>query len=98
MSKALENMTPEERLSQAEILLATAAKTINRNSQAIEQNTADIANLRITVVELVDMFAQNMTVIRQMQAEIQNMQSDIRGMQIENQRILRHLFGESEQS
>lgn len=64
MSKALEDMTPEERLKQTEILLVTAAKTINRNSQAIERNsqaiernTADIANLRTAIVELVDMFS-----------------------------------------
>ena len=41
------------------------------------------------MVETIDMFQQHMNVMRQMQ-------SDIRGIQTENQRILRHLFGEED--
>ncbi len=103
-------MTPEERLKQAEILLATAAKTINRNSEGIEQlritiaemlgtinrnseaiarNSEGIEQLRITTAEVLEMFSQWMRIMQKMQA-------DIRGLQTENQRILRHLFGEQE--
>ena len=42
-------MTPEQRLTQAEKLLETAARYIDRHSQMIEQNQAEINQLRTSI-------------------------------------------------
>jgi hypothetical protein len=110
VTQSFSELTSEQRLQQTEILLATAAEMINqltykqdRNTQAIEQitqqqnlnskaiseNIEGIKNLRLSLAQSIDLFNDSMKVIKQMQSEI-------RGMQTENQRMLRHLFGEDE--
>jgi hypothetical protein len=96
-----QEMTSEQQLKQVEILLATAAKTINRtteqcdrNALATEHNTQSIELLseRVYMVadrvsEISEMFIQSVSIISQMQTEI-------RGLQVENQRILEQMFGD----
>jgi ATP phosphoribosyltransferase len=70
-------MTPEARLSQVEKLLETAARYIDRHSQAIEQNREEIRQLRTSMNEVLQLFSdlaayqrQNQEIIRQNQEEI----------------------------
>ncbi|NEO95446.1 MAG: hypothetical protein F6K56_36765 [Moorea sp. SIO3G5] len=63
-------MTPEERLTQVENLLETAARYINRHSQTIEQNQADITQLRVSLNETLRLFSELATYQRQSQEEI----------------------------
>jgi hypothetical protein len=97
MGESQPETTSEQRLKQTEILLATTAKMINqltykqaRNSEAIAENTEGIKNLSLTVAQTIELFNDSIKVIQQMQSEI-------KGMQTENQRMLRHLFGEDQQ-
>ena len=63
-------MTPEERLTQVENLLETAARYINRHSQTIEQNQAEITQLRVSLNETLKLFSELATYQRQNQEEI----------------------------
>ncbi|NEO37259.1 MAG: V-type ATPase 116kDa subunit family protein [Moorea sp. SIOASIH] len=63
-------MTPEERLTQVENLLETAARYINRHSQTIEQNQAEITQLRVSLNETLRLFSELATYQRQSQEEI----------------------------
>ena len=64
------DMTPEERLTQAEKLLETAAKYIERHSQMIEQNRAEMNQLRGSINDVLQLFSDLATYQRQNQAEI----------------------------
>ena len=97
-----ENLTSEQRLKQIEILLSTAAKTINRttqisdrNAEAIERLSEDSLDLRLSMGRLSEMFTESVGIIRQQQANIEQMQVEVRGLQVENQRILQRVFGEN---
>jgi 3-methyladenine DNA glycosylase AlkC len=94
-----EDMTSEQRLQQIEILLSTAAKTINRtterserNAEAIERLSGEGIELRLAIGRLSEMFAESVGIIRQQQANIEKMQSEIWGLHVENQRILQRVF------
>ncbi|NEN95661.1 MAG: V-type ATPase 116kDa subunit family protein [Moorea sp. SIO3I7] len=63
-------MTPEERLTQVENLLETAARYINRHSQTIEENQAEITQLRVSLNETLRLFSELATYQRQNQEEI----------------------------
>ncbi|NEO03573.1 MAG: V-type ATPase 116kDa subunit family protein [Moorea sp. SIO3I7] len=63
-------MTPEERLTQVENLLETAARYINRHSQTIEENQAEITQLRVSLNETLKLFSELATYQRQNQEEI----------------------------
>jgi Ni2+-binding GTPase involved in maturation of urease and hydrogenase len=96
-------LTPEQRLDQLERILATTIRLTQSNSEAIAHltegtnaNSEAIDRLTHQMAQLSDMFVESVGIIRTMQADIQAMQGEIRGMQTENQRILRHLFGETE--
>jgi aspartate oxidase len=97
-----QDLTPEQRLNQIEILLATAAKNINRttelsnrNAEAIERASEDSLDLRLSIGRLSEMFTESVGIMRKQQVNIEKMQSEIRGLQVENQRILHRVFGEN---
>ncbi|PSB00998.1 hypothetical protein [Merismopedia glauca] len=71
-------MTPEERLTQTEKLLETAARYIDRHSQAIEQNAAQIHQLRASVSDVLQIFCELATYQRQNQVDIRQNQTEIR--------------------
>ncbi len=89
-----QEMTSEQRLKQVEILLSTAAKTINRTTELCDRNAiaVELLSERVYMVadrvsEISEMFIQSVSIISQMQTEI-------RGLQVENQRILEQIFGD----
>ena len=97
-----QDLTPEQRLNQIELLLATAAKNINRttelsnrNAEAIERSSEDSLDLRLSIGRLSEMFTESVGIMRKQQVNIEKMQSEIRGLQVENQRILHRVFGEN---
>jgi aspartate oxidase len=97
-----QDLTPEQRLNQIEILLATAAKNINRttelsnrNAEAIERLSEDSLDLRLSIGRLSEMFTESVGIMRKQQVNIEKMQSEIRGLQVENQRILYRVFEEN---
>jgi hypothetical protein len=77
-------MTPEQRLKQAEILLATAAKAINQNTESIEQ-----INLRM--LELTSMFSELTSIIRHNDQHIRQNQEEIK-------RIWEYLLSQREEN
>ena len=94
-------MTPEQRLDQLERLMATAARNINANTEAIAQLRASQQQTDDHMRRLSDIFVDTIRVIgimqnqfTEMQAEIREIRTDIRGLQRENQRTLDYLFGE----
>lgn len=50
-------MTPEERLTQAEKLLETAARYIDRHSQMLESNAEEISQLRASTIDVLQLFS-----------------------------------------
>lgn len=63
-------MTPEERLTQAEKLLETAARYIDRHSQMLESNAEEISQLRSSMNNVLQLFSELATYQRQNQEEI----------------------------
>jgi len=88
--------TSAQRLNQIEILLATAAKAINRNSENIDRLTERMDRTDVRMVEISEMFIESVGIIRQHQVNIDRMQSEIRGLQVENQRIILRVLGGDE--
>jgi Fic family protein len=85
-------MTPEERLSQTEKLLETAARYIDRHSQAIEQNTTEIRELRASISDVLGLFSELAAYQRQQQEEISLHREEIRANQAEIRRIWEYLL------
>ncbi|MEO0536010.1 MAG: hypothetical protein AAF215_19305 [Cyanobacteria bacterium P01_A01_bin.123] len=71
---------PESRLDRLEALAETTLL-------AIQQQQGQINELREGIGEVVSMFSQQAV-------QVAEMQSEIRGLQVENRRILDHLFGQ----
>jgi hypothetical protein len=95
-------MTPEQRLNQAEQLLETAARYINRHSEILEQNATEMSQLRTSLGNVLDLFSelavyqrQHQAEIRQNQAEIRQNQAEIRQNQAEIRRIWEYLLDQS---
>jgi uncharacterized coiled-coil protein SlyX len=95
--------TSAQRLNQIEILLATAAKAINRNTENIDRLTErmDRSEERMDrtdarFAEISEMFIESVGIIRQHQVNIEKMQSEVRGLQVENQRIILRVLGGDE--
>ncbi len=87
-------LTPEQRLTQIEKILQSAIKLSHSNTEKIEANTEAINaltdrvdRLTIQMATATDMFIDSIGVMKEMQNEI-------KGLQIENRRILDHLFGQ----
>jgi hypothetical protein len=78
-------MTSNGTESRLDRLEALAEKTL----LAIQQQQQQIRELREGIGEVVGMFAQQAEQIAEIQAEV-------RGLQVENRRILDHLFGQDE--
>ncbi len=97
-----------ERLDRIEGIVAATAQTVQANSQAIANLEQAQATAAAERQELREYFLATMRVVSessqaqdaqmQMQTEmlktITEMQSEIRGLQVENRRILDHLFGD----
>ncbi|MFB2835324.1 hypothetical protein [Floridanema evergladense] len=62
--------------------------------QIQEITQSHVSQLAVTMVQFAQNAEADRTQMREMQGQIREIQIDIRGMQTENQRILRHLFGE----
>jgi chromosome segregation ATPase len=86
-SEAIDRLT--ERTEANTQAIGRLTERMDRLTQQTEANSQAIDRLTHQVVQLSDIFVESVGIIRTMQTEI-------RGMQTENQRILRHLFGESE--
>jgi hypothetical protein len=71
-------MTPEERLTQTEKLLETAARYIDRHSHAIEQNAAEISRLRENMDNVLQLFSELAAFQRQSQEQMNRNQEEIR--------------------
>lgn len=87
-------MSDESRLSQIEKLLETSAKMIVRHDKMVERHDQEIADIREQtarnadhLAQLSDMFIESIKVIKEMQ-------NQVRGIQTENQRLMKHLFGD----
>jgi hypothetical protein len=70
-------MTSEERLTQTEKLLETAARYIDRHSQMIAQNEAEINQLRTSMNNVLQLFADLAAYQRQHQEDIRQNQQEI---------------------
>ena len=103
-----QELTPEQRLTQIEKILQSAiqlshsntakidnlTEKVEANTEAIKANSEAIAGLtnradRLTeqISTATDIFIDSIGVMREMQNEI-------KGLQVENRRIMDHLFGE----
>jgi exonuclease VII small subunit len=71
-------MTPEERLTQVEKLLETAARYIDRHSQILETHASEMSQLRASVNDVLQIFSDLATYQRQQQEEIRQNQEEIR--------------------
>lgn len=71
-------MTPEKRLTQAEKLLETPARYIDRHSQMLESNAEEISQLRSSINNILQLFSELATYQRQNQEEIRQNQEEIR--------------------
>ena len=82
------SMTPEQRLNQAEQLLETAARYINRHSEILAQNATEMSQLRTSLGNVLDLFSELAVYQRQQQEAIRQNQEEIR-------RIWEYLLGRS---
>ena len=84
-------MTPTQpdRLDRIEALVESTAKIAQSNAKAIEAAALDRVELRTAIDELARVAGQTLRHMQEMQAEV-------RGLQIENRRILDHLFGQGD--
>jgi predicted nucleic acid-binding Zn-ribbon protein len=73
-----------------------ASEQIQELTQKSSQASEQIIQLTLHMGTLSQLFAENMTVIKNMQSEIKDIQLEVKGLQTENKRILDHLFGESQ--
>jgi ABC-type transporter Mla subunit MlaD len=78
-------MTPEERLTQTEKLLETAARYIDRHSHAIEQNSelirqnaVEISQLKTNMNDVLQLFSELAAFQRQSQEQFNRNQEEIR--------------------
>jgi uncharacterized coiled-coil protein SlyX len=74
-------MASEERLKRVEILLETAAKAINRNTEAIAEHQENINRLNLQMLQLVDLVAELSAFTRQNQEEIRRIWEYLQGQQ-----------------
>ena len=80
-------MSDESRLSQIEKLLETSAKMIVRHDKEIVELRKQTQRNADHLAQLSEMFIESIKVIKEMQ-------SQVRGIQTENQRLMKHLFGD----
>lgn len=111
MANSNENSV-DQRLTEVESQITDIRSRMQTDSQLFGSlqltvaELADIARLHQQALRIVQRDAEAdraqmremQTQIRDMQSEIREILIDIRGIQTENQRILRHLFGERDNS
>lgn len=100
MTQSNEN-TIDQRLTEVENQITDIRSRMQTDSQLFGSlqltvaELADIARLHQQALRVIQRDAEaDRAQMREMQSEIREMLIDIRGIQTENQRILRHLFGE----
>jgi exonuclease VII small subunit len=71
-------MTPEERLTQAEKLLETTARYINRHSETLEQHDREMSHLRTTLDRTLEIFGELAAYQRQSQERMERHEQEIR--------------------
>jgi chromosome segregation ATPase len=94
IESALEDLTEQVQTAASDrqelkALVESTAKIAESNAKAIEAAASDRATLRTSIDELA-------TVAGQTLRPIEEMQSEVRGLQLDNRRMLDHLFGQSE--
>jgi predicted nucleic acid-binding Zn-ribbon protein len=78
-----------------EQLLETVARYINRHSEMLEQQEAEMAQLRTSLGNVLDLFSELATYQRQHQEQIRQNQEQIRQNQEEIRRIWEYLLDQS---
>ena len=84
----------ENRLDRIEAIVEANSRQIEANSRQIEKNTTALIDMRLAVSSLIEtsnQFQRNFEVIV---SEIKDIKQEVRGLQVENRRILDHLFGQ----
>ena len=96
-----QELTPEQRLTQIEKILQSAIKLshsntakIEANTEAIKANSGAIALLTNRVDRLTEQIATATDIFVDSIGVMREMQNEIKGLQVENRRIMDHLFGE----
>ena len=89
-----QELTPEQRLTQIEKILASAIKLSHSNTAKIDANTEAINALTNRVDRLTEQMGRATEMFIDSIGVIRIMQSEIRGLQIENRRIIDRVFGE----
>lgn len=79
-----------ENQAQTDAQVRDNAAQVRANTEAIARLTENQARTDARLAEAIDIIVDTLRVIREMQTEV-------RGLQIENRRILEHLFGENQQ-
>jgi chromosome segregation ATPase len=87
-------MTPEERLSQAEVLLETAARYINRHSESIAQHEENINRLNLQMLQLTDLYRELAVYMRESREQMQRNQERMEQHQVEIERLWQYLTGQ----
>ncbi len=96
------NNSIDERLTNVESQITDIRSRMETDSRAFISlqmtvaELADIARLHQQALRMIQRDAEvDRVQMREMQIQMREMLVDIRGIQVENQRILRHLFGEA---
>jgi len=96
-------MTTEKRLDRVEDRLDRIEAIVENNSKQIEKNTDAIIDMRLAVsglIETANQYQHNFELIVSeivsLRQDFTVMQSEIKGLQMENRRILDHLFGQQD--
>lgn len=80
-------------------LIESTSKIVESNAKAIEAAAVDRAelrtHLRTSLDDLARVAGQTIRQMQDMQLDIREMQAEVRGLQLENRRILDHLFGQN---
>lgn len=103
-------MTPEQRLTQIEIILDNAIKlshsntakidrnseSINRLTEKVDRNSESIDRLTERMDRLTGQIDRAMEIFIDSMGVMRTMQAEIKGLQQENRRIIERFFGEEE--
>ena len=75
-------------------LIERNTQNIDRSAELIERNTQNIVQVFDLCVESIKVIKSMQSQVAEMQSQVAEMQSQVRGIQTENQRLMRHLFGD----
>ncbi|MBW4621393.1 MAG: hypothetical protein KME17_18785 [Cyanosarcina radialis HA8281-LM2] len=88
-------MNSEERLTQAEKLLETAARYINSHSQTLQQNAQEMNQLRLTLDRTLEIFGELAAYQRQSQERMERHEERMERQEQEIHRIWEYLLNQS---